>query len=315
MAKLMNRFGTWLLSNHVNAGICCLVAALLAPLLSFFTITISILFVAIVIGFVTCARGIASGLALLAWLLIPIIAQFILRQYDMQLEVEFSVLYGAMLAWIIAVIFRWQRDWMNTLWIVTAFCALISLGLNVYLPHMQQFWLHLLTVEFDTLSKMAVLPEASIAAEQAKIVTYAPWMTGLVIANIAVLFAFTVYIGQIWQARVQNKDLHLSQNMRLSKTVWLLVVFMLAAIYSNRAVLEDFGLIICIPAIFAGYTIWRSSAKRNGLGFVSTTLIASYIVLLKYPTAVLVLWALTALLDTSFNVRDFLTKKEAIKNN
>ena len=106
MAKLMNKFGTWLIAKPINAGVSCLLAALVAPY-SFLLLFIGTIFIWVVTALVTCARGARFGLSLLAWLLIPVLAKIILHQYGLGFQSELSLLYSSALVWLISIVLLW----------------------------------------------------------------------------------------------------------------------------------------------------------------------------------------------------------------
>jgi hypothetical protein len=306
MAKLMNKFGTWLIAKPINAGVSCLLAALVAPY-SILLLFISMLFILMVTALATCARGIMFGLSIIGWLLIPVIAKLILHQHGIDFQFEISLLYCAFFTWLISIVLLWQRNWVNTLWFFAAILSLIAMLLSVFIPDVPHYWISLIQSQLDLLKSDGVLPAA--ATVRSLVVDIAPWISSFIIANIFMLLAFTAYLGQLWQSRVQLKDMHLAQSLRLSKSVWLLVAAVIAVGLLDSSVYPVFAAILVVPLLFTGYSIWHYSAVRNGFGFVTMVLILCYIALIFYPPAAFLLLSLTALVDTLVDVRALLTKQ------
>lgn len=301
--KFFNRFGAWLLQKPLHSGVICLLAALLAlvPLPGCYIVACTI------IAFVSCASGILAGLGVIAWLLIPIIAKVVLRQYGIDLGMEAGLLIAALAVWLQVVIFRWQRDWVVSFWILTVVACLLMLALHIFVPNLSNIWLRVITNELALLKSSGIMP--ADAGVRAKLIEILPWFTSFMVAMAFIFVSMFAYFGQVWQAVVQNKDLYLAQNLRLTKSVWLLVATLVAAFFIDPKSLQDLLAVCCIPAILVGFFIWNGSARRNGFGFVFLILILSYIAFIFFPASVCLFWVATALLDTIFDVRAVLTKQ------
>lgn len=133
----MKSFGKYLLADNIRAAIAALICSLLAFLLP-------VGFIAtLILGLVTLKKGYKSGLAVLAFVLLPAIALLVTHHFVFFYQFDLLLIQCA-LVFVFAVILRHTGSWQWVLEVCAVIGVLSVLIAHMMFPNIRQVWIGLI---------------------------------------------------------------------------------------------------------------------------------------------------------------------------
>lgn len=300
IAQLTKKCGAWLVAKPLHSG----VTALFISLLFLVPIPGCDLIVSAILALVTFANGFLAGLAVIGWMIIPFVAQLVLRQFGITFEIEIGLLVFCLLIFTVALLYRSMRNWVTVFWCVASFGVLLLSVIHIYIPNLADYWHGFFHAQMDLLQKNGILPQTAQLRDGIDLLM--PWMSGILLTGLMFFVLIYTLIGQRWHAAVANVDHGAVKNIRLGLSAWLAVIVIAAGYFMHLPDIESYVLIVSLPAMLVGLLIWNSAARGNTP--VLIVLIISYVALLFFMPWVALFWVLTGLLDTFFDMRALLAR-------
>lgn len=286
----MKKLGRYLLANDTRAAIVAFLCTLL-PLIGFpggFIATI-------VVGLMTLQKGYKSGLFVLAFVALPAIALFVLRQFEYGL---FDILLiHSILVWIFALVLRRWNSWSVVLESMAVVGAAGVIALHSFVPEIHHFWVNVLTHFYKQYS-LANAFKLTPAKTSDFIHHVAPLATG----SAAFLLFFGIFIQLIlarwWQSAIFSLgSVHQEFiKIRIDRIAAVVLIAATVCVYWQPAWLIDLYPVLLLPFMVAGLSfVHQMMAKRKKMIFL---LIVMYIALFILNFIMVVLLALLGFIDS-----------------
>ncbi|ABS78331.1 hypothetical protein CbuD7D7780_04805 [Coxiella burnetii] len=291
----MKNFGKYLLADNLRAAIAALACALLAFILPTG-------FIAVVIaGLVTLQKGYKSGLMVLAFVLLPVIAFLVTHHMDFFYRFGLLLIQCGLI-FIFALILRHTGSWQ---WVVksAAMLGILAVGtVHIIFPDIKQTWAQLITHYLKTNDWTSTFRLG--AGCSAEFVHHlAPIATGG--------FAFFVLFGMIvllilarwWQASLSSPGrLQMEFTaIRINPVVAGLLLIASLGLIWQPAWLIDMYPVLLLPFMLAGLSILhRLVMNRKDMILL---VLAVYVALLLLTFFTVIILAIIGLIDSFYNFR------------
>ncbi|WP_040933392.1 hypothetical protein [Coxiella burnetii] len=291
----MKNFGKYLLADNLRAAIAALACALLAFILPTG-------FIAVVIaGLVTLQKGYKSGLMVLAFVLLPVIAFLVTHHMDFFYRFGLLLIQCGLI-FIFALILRHTGSWQ---WVVkpAAMLGILAVGtVHIIFPDIKQTWAQLITHYLKTNDWTSTFRLG--AGRSAEFVHHlAPIATGG--------FAFFVLFGMIvllilarwWQASLSSPGrLQMEFTaIRINPVVAGLLLIASLGLIWQPAWLIDMYPVLLLPFMLAGLSILhRLVMNRKDMILL---VLAVYVALLLLTFFTVIILAIIGLIDSFYNFR------------
>ncbi|AML49169.1 hypothetical protein AYM02_07510 [Coxiella burnetii] len=291
----MKNFGKYLLADNLRAAIAALACALLAFILPTGFIAV------VVAGLVTLQKGYKSGLMVLAFVLLPVIAFLVTHHMDFFYRFGLLLIQCGLI-FIFALILRHTGSWQ---WVVksAAMLGILAVGtVHIIFPDIKQTWAQLITHYLKTNDWTSTF---RLGAERsAEFVHHlAPIATGG--------FAFFVLFGMIvllilarwWQASLSSPGrLQMEFTaIRINPVVAGLLLIASLGLIWQPAWLIDMYPVLLLPFMLAGLSILhRLVMNRKDMILL---VLAVYVALLLLTFFTVIILAIIGLIDSFYNFR------------
>ena len=289
----MRRFGEFLLARNANAIVIAFLCALL-PVFNFPTGFIA----AIIVGLVTLQKGAKSGLYLLTWVALPSIAELVLHRVG-----PFDVLVLRCIGvWFFASLFNRYRAWNYLLEIVACVGVILIFGLHFFIPNLQQWWMHELTVFVkQTITEAHWKFDAVTPALFAT--RLSPIATGLASFFFFLGLFIEVLVARYWQTTLFEPGSFGKEfrRIRVGRIAALLMCVLVALVVLKVPAAFDALPLAMLPFFVAGLSLmhfWKNTQK-----FVLLLLMLMYAGLFFLPAVAISIVAIVAFVDAWFNFR------------
>jgi hypothetical protein len=306
---LLRRFTDFVLQSRLRMmGIAFAVSFL--PLVG----TIGILMAA----FVTLCRGMKEGFLILVAATLPLIIEAISTPASQasisSIDLTLMMVVCNIVTWLFAGVLRKYANWS----LILQLAAFLSIGfvLTIHLvyPDVRSWWQTNLTeYMLTTMQAVSELTPAELIGQKASInrlvETLSPFATGLLAISVVFYALLQTLLARWWQAYMYNpsglrKELYAIRLSYIAGIVFLVSVGL--SITGNEAVVDMMSIVYLTFAL-AGLSIVHTLIARSKSSWFWIGLI--YVAAVLMPLT-LALVALMAVLDTFFNIRNQLKKRQ-----
>ncbi|WP_267256653.1 hypothetical protein [Coxiella endosymbiont of Ornithodoros maritimus] len=292
----MKNFGKYLLADNLRAAVAALACALLACILPTGFIAV------VMLGLVTLQKGYKSGLMVLAFVLLPVIAFLVTHHID------FFYRFGLLLiqcgfVFIFALILRYTGSWQ---WVVksAAMLGILVVGtVHIIFPDIKQTWAQLITHYLKTNDWTSTFRLG--AGRSAEFVHHlAPIATGGVVFFVLFGMIVLLILARWWQSslfspgRLQMEFTSIRIN---PLAAGLLLLVASTGLIWQPAWLIDVYPVLLLPFMLAGLSILhRLLMNRKDMVLL---VLAVYVALLLLTFFTVIMLAIIGLIDSFYNFR------------
>lgn len=206
----------------------------------------------------------------------------------------------------ISLILGYTRSLAVSLLAASGLAIVLVLGMHIVLPDPALWWQQMIEPFMVTLAKQSEW-QLTQAETQSLVLNVSSMMTGLIAAGFSINLMLSLLIGRAWQAKLYNPGGFASEfyQLRLGKSAAILTVITMIITVSPMAdtfaVLKD-----CLPAMLAvfalqGLSVIHMIVKQQQKH--KFWLIAVYVLLVVILPQMVVLLAMTGVLEQWFNFR------------
>ncbi len=293
----MKNFGKYLLGENIRAALVAL-ALILIPDIGLIGLMLS----GTVLGFVTLRKGAKSGLVILAFVMIPMLAFLIARQ-NYNFENSLRVFAFLVIDFVIALILRRTNQWRWVFQGLAALGAIITAVIYFTVPHIIDISTQLLIHMMKT-QHIVPLDQLNDISKHQAVIHFAPIFLGMMVSLVSVFLSMALILARFWETSIfspgQFKKEFLSLHLHPLSSVILLAATI--GLFSKAGWLYEIYPVLLVPFMFAGLSIiHRLVAIRKKWVFL---LVLTYLLLvfLLWPVAIVALTAI-GFIDSVVNLR------------
>jgi hypothetical protein len=303
----LRRFTDYILQSRLHAVLVAFVIAV-APVIGSISIVIAAL--------ITLRKGSREGALVVAAATLGAVLQYIVypasNESGMAMAVILALIASNVLTWLFAIMLRQYSYWNLTLEVAALVGIFAVIAAHIVYPGIQDWWQTQLTAY---LSKAAsnvdlVKPDAETIAAQVELVgIMKQYATGLVIASLLFNALLQLLIARWWQAVMFNpgelrKELH---QIRLSYATGILFVIGAVLSYGRVEMAMDIMPVLLMVFFIAGLSLLHYLIAPTNFSWM--LLILMYMaVMWLFPVSIVIV-SFIALLDTTVNIRQRITRK------
>jgi hypothetical protein len=292
---MLRKLGDFLLAKERNATMVALIFILL-PLLKIPLGSVA----AIIVAFVTLARGAKAGFWVVVWIALPAISLLYLKQVG---GFDTLLLYGVV-AWGAAIILRRYASWSLVLEAGTLLGIVVIVALHLIVPDLQQWWAGVINNTIKELIKLNVwtLPtkETTLLVKR-----MAPLATGVSAFRMLSWSLILTLFARWWFIAIKQpgtlRDELLSIRAGLSIVV-VAAVSILGALFRVGVFLDILPL-LALPFAVAGLSLLHFLANKNRALLVPLILIYVGFLFLPLFAIIVLTLVLLGLTDSLANFR------------
>ena len=294
----MKNFGKYLLADNLRAAIIALVCALLAFIFPTGFVAV------VIIGLVTLQKGHKSGLMILAFVLLPIIALLVTHHIDFLYRYGFLFMQCG-LVFIFSLILRHTGSWQWLVKSVSLLGILIVSASHLIFPNIKEQWTDLITTYLKTNDWTSVF-QLSENRSTEFVHHLAPIATGGF--TFFVLFGMIVLLilARCWQAVLFSPGrLQLEfTDVRINPTTSGFFLIVSLGLLWQPTWLVDIYPVLLLPFMLAGLSIFhRLVMTRKDTIFL---VLAVYMALLLFTFFTVIMLAIIGFVDSFYNFRKHL---------
>lgn len=226
----MKALGQYLLVDNRRA----IVMAFIAMFLPLFGSLIA----AIIVAFVTLAKGWRAGLSILVWLALPMVSLLVLRRVG-----YFDMLFvNCVIVWLAALVLRTTQSWHVTIELSAVVGLLFVCVLHLYVSDVKHLWQLFFA---DYLQQYAAMTgDMSAKQMMQSFVIIAPYASGLIALQSMVSVWLPTYLGRSWwKSMITLGKLEIPGKLRL------VVITAATALVLGAALISPATLMDCLPII------------------------------------------------------------------
>lgn len=295
---MLSRFAHFLLKKNRNAAL----VAFLCSILPVFFGSISV----IVVALVTLRKGMRDGFFVLAWGILPLLAQAFVDESYLFLA---ATMLAFVLAWGMAVLLRHFASWSVLLEVclLLGICAVfVSFAFQSVI---EQWWVK----QIHDYTQMIIeggFVQASEVPSETEILRLARVAFGVEVLLLILIAGMKLAVARWWEASL-CKTVHFRQELLLAKfSRWGLLLFILLALATALSESWLFvDALIPVTGLFIVAGLCMLHYWMQGYKYARFALLGFYIVLIIFPYIV-VLPLIFGLVDSGLNLRVKLLKKE-----
>lgn len=297
---MLSQFAGFLLRKNRNAAIVAFFCSIFPVFLSSIAI--------IILALVTLRKGAKAGFFVLAWGVLPMLAQAIVSQAYVLL---ITGLLAFFLSWIMAILLRRHLSWSLLLEIAMIFSLFIVSVSFIFKSNIEQWWLAHINDYIRMMVDQGFVQEGDVLSKD-KILILARLSTGVEFALLLFFAGLKLGLARWWEGKIFKK-VHFRQELlktRLSPWTLFLPFFLgMGAFFFKDYRIFFFSALIPVAGCYALAGLCFLHACMKHYKYASFILLGFYAVLILLPYA-LVLPSLLGLLDSGLNLRIRLIKKE-----
>ncbi|UTF61792.1 hypothetical protein [Gilvimarinus sp. DA14] len=250
------------------------------------------------VALVTLRRGLADGVMVLAWALLPAIVLMAMGQQNAALAI-----IGAVSIFAAAQVLRQSASWQHALMGLVAFNTLGAVIVGVALPELVEKAVSALA---EIIAAIAAEAEPPLALPEPN----ATMVLGLLAAMTTLSGAVGLVLGRWWQALLYNPGGFGTEFRALRLMPVASLVCMLAVVYCylQPATTKVWALVFAQPLLFAGIALAHALVAKKGMGVQWLVLFYIALVLLQ-PFKILLV--IVAFGDTWLDIRGRIKPKQA----
>jgi hypothetical protein len=211
----------------------------------------------VIVGLVTLRKGALEGFWLVLWTAIPSVA---LAVWGQPSSLLYTVVYGSVLVWILAIVLRERQSWHAVLQVGAVLGALGVLVVHITQPHIVLWW----EVQFNQLFQQidAARYPIDLAPEQLKMIaeTMAKYATGVEAVFIVLSGMCSLIVSRWVQAWLFNPGGFRQEFYRIhfgKVEAGVLLLCVLASI-AGVGLASDWVPVIAFPFLLAGVSLIHS---------------------------------------------------------
>lgn len=286
---LARRFAQYVLKSRLHAALWAIIFAVL-PYFNWVS--------AVIVGLVTLRKGAGEGFVVLLWSLLPtVVLVFVTHSW---LWLGSRILLGAVLVWLMAVVFLRRPQWRLLILMGALIAAVVVLLFHLFMPDSYAWWVNFLTSNAKQLENSVGMTADQAASANAVASKVAYFATGL---N-AALFVFASLV-QFFFSRMLDKllptPIHASNedvNIRMPRWMVLIAVVVLLLSFFKIRFMLDFLPLALLPFFTAGLiSLARALLKRFSPFVVLLIFFVLLLIVMLLPIVAMVL-AVYAMIDS-----------------
>ena len=241
----MDKVGKWLLEDDWRA-IAVSLAFIMLPVFYLPLYSLGSLVVTIVIALVSLIKGPKKGFVLLIWLALPLLASLYLRQTN----IEYNLLFGCFISWLLASILRQQGSWVLVIETATLLAVVVVFVVHLLTPDITQHWENFYKIYYASVSQSMNMTTSSVELNQIAN-GLAPVGTGLALFNRFVILLLAVMLARFWQSILIRPGAFEAELLKINTGK---VVLLSGAIMLVLGLLFKGPFIDCLPLFFIAFT-------------------------------------------------------------
>ena len=217
---------------------------------------------AVIVGLVTLRHGPKEGLLVMVGAILPDIIWIMLGANNV---LFYDVLAGAIFVWLTASGLRRYNSWQWVLQTTALVGVLGVIGVHLWVPDVQNYWLQHYQGYAQQLIKAAedqpaLLEMAQSLKNSDNLVILASMTTGIVVALAFLLGIINLVLARVWQASLFNAGGFRQEflRLRLTRTAALVVCITLIAALLKINMIRDLLPVLMFPFIIAGLALIHS---------------------------------------------------------
>lgn len=260
----------------------------------------------VLVGFITLIKGPRAGLVLLAWALLPALAQLLHGHYGLY---DLVVLRCALI-WMAALILRHPLgSWGHVLQFLAATGLLVVLGFHWLVQNPEAWWVARLSPLFADLQQNFVV---AIKADDADHVLH--WLaavgTGLMVTATMLSIVFELFLARWWQkSAVPTPTAAIAEEMtRMALPQWFsgFLLFIVAMSW-HWSWMRDLLPVLLIPWTVVGLSVLHFWARHRGK-IAGGLLFVVYLLLFFIPFLAVFVLAILGFVDSWYDLRQIRVK-------
>ena len=252
----MFSFGHWLLAHYYRPAAIALgfiiLPVLFSPLLQLSSVVVSV-----IVAFVTLSKGAKQGVALLAWLILPMVAMLYLHR----ISFEYLLFVRCVAVWALASLLRGFSSWRLLLEASLAIGVIIVLVVHWVYPDIAQFWSAKFQIMINEVNPSVNTNELKLFFDM-----IAPYWTGLYLYTLLILAFLELMLARCWQSMLFRPGAFSTELINIRSSYFfmlaLLLLFVLGEVFKIRVALDSlpiffFPFVVIGLSVFHGYLVKR----------------------------------------------------------